>query len=57
MGILYEIEIEMEIEKMRNQMYELIEEDQQMKNPQVLWVSQRIDILLLRHYELSQKQG
>ncbi|MBB6215259.1 hypothetical protein HNQ80_001348 [Anaerosolibacter carboniphilus] len=50
-------EVIMEIEKMRNKMYALIEEDHQMKNPQILWASQKIDALLLKYYELIHRNG
>ena len=50
-------EVLREIETMRHQMYTLIEADDQMKNPQILWASQKIDALLLRYHELVHKRA
>lgn len=50
-------EVLREIETMRYEMHTLIEADDQMKNPQILWASQKIDVLLMRYHELVHKRG
>ncbi|MDF2545428.1 MAG: Spo0E like sporulation regulatory protein [Anaerosolibacter sp.] len=49
-------EVLREIETMRYEMYALIDADDQMKNPQILWASQKVDALLLRYHELIHKR-